>query len=154
MVSRDNKVHKFTSSLFSFSFFFSFFFFFFFVGYYYIWSSGRDYVIRLYLKIPKVFVHLNFQDGFWVVLLPFVHKVNFQFLAQFPIDHPLTQSRLFLYSFCFNLLLSLIMWLIVSIVSRGYNHTSSAFFYVIFELFYRCINAIFNAGKSSSSFFS
>ena len=37
-----------------------FFFFFFFVDYYKIWSSGRDLVIRLYLKIPEKFVRPHF----------------------------------------------------------------------------------------------
>ena len=41
---------------------------------------------------------------------------------------------------------------IVSIVSGNRNQSSSALFYVVFEL-YRCINAIFKADKSSSSFF-
>ena len=42
---------------------------------------------------------------------------------------------------------------VVSIVPGGCDQSSSAFFYVVFESLYRCINAVFNAGKSSSSFF-
>ena len=42
---------------------------------------------------------------------------------------------------------------VVSIVSGGCNQSSSAHFYVVFESLYRCINAIFNASKSSSPFF-
>ena len=42
---------------------------------------------------------------------------------------------------------------VVCIVSSHCNQFSSALFYVIYELLYRCINAILNAGKSSSSFF-
>ena len=41
---------------------------------------------------------------------------------------------------------------IVSIVSGGINLSSSTLFYVVFESLYECINAIFNAGKWSSSF--
>ena len=42
---------------------------------------------------------------------------------------------------------------VVSNVSNGCNLSSSALFYVVFKLMYRCINAVFNTGKSSSSFF-
>ena len=58
-----------------------------FVDYYKIWSSGRDLVIRLYLKIPEEFVCLILQDRFWVVSIRFVRVVKLQFLAQFPVDH-------------------------------------------------------------------
>ena len=55
-------------------------FLFFFVDYYKVWSSVRDLVIRLYLKIPENFMSLILQDRCWVVYIPF------QFLAQFPVD--------------------------------------------------------------------
>ena len=42
---------------------------------------------------------------------------------------------------------------VVSIVSGSCNQSSSALFYVVFKSLYRCINAVFNAGKSSSYFF-
>ena len=74
VVSRNSKVHISTSSLS-------------FVDYY-VWLSGRDKVIRLYLKIPEEFVRLIFQGGFWVVRIPFVCMVKFQFLAQFPNGSP------------------------------------------------------------------
>ena len=62
-------------------------FFLFFVAYYKVWSSGRDYVIRLYIKDPQVFVRVIFKDRCWVVHIPFVGMVRFQFLAHFPVDH-------------------------------------------------------------------
>ena len=40
---------------------------------------------------------------------------------------------------------------VVDIVFGDSDLSSSALFYVVFELLYRCVNAIFNAGKSSSS---
>ena len=40
---------------------------------------------------------------------------------------------------------------VVSIVSVGCNQSYSALFYVVFESLYRCVHAIFNVGKSSSS---
>ena len=36
------------------------------IDYYLVWSSGRDYVIRLFLKIPENFLHLNLQERFLV----------------------------------------------------------------------------------------
>ena len=74
VVSRDDKVHNSASSLFL-------------VDYYEGWSSDRDLVIRLYLKIGEEFVCLILQDRFWVVHVPFIRMVKFQFLAQFQIDH-------------------------------------------------------------------
>ena len=51
----------------------------------------------------------------WVVHMPFVFIVKFKLLSH-PMDHLPTQSCLVLYSFCANLLHSLIMWLIVSLL--------------------------------------
>ena len=49
------------------------------VDYHLVWSSDRDYMIRLYLKIQKNFVHLIFQDGFWVMHIPFVRMSHLNF---------------------------------------------------------------------------
>ena len=62
------------------------------------------------------------QDRCWVEHIPFVCMVKFKFLAHFPVDHLPTQSRLTLYSFCANLLHSLIMLLIVSSLSPHNLH--------------------------------
>ena len=85
-----------------------------FADYYKVWSSGRDYGIRLYHKIPEELVRRILQDRFWIVHIPFVCMAKLQFLAQFPVDHlarPVVSS---LVTFCANLLYSLILWLIVS----------------------------------------
>ena len=79
-----------------------------FVDYYKVRSSGRDWVIRLYLKIQEELLRLIFQDRFWVVYQPFVRMVNLNFLHNsqwLP-----TQLCLVLYYFYANLLHSLIMW--------------------------------------------
>ena len=98
VVSRNIKVHNFANSLF------------FFVDK--VWSSGRDYVICSYVKIPKEFLCFILQDRCWVVPIPFVRMVkysNLNFLHNFQwITFP-TQSCLLLYSFCANLLHSVIM---------------------------------------------
>ena len=67
--------------------------FFFVADHYKIWSSGRDLVISLYLKITE--------DRFWVLHSPFVHMVKLQLLAQFPVDHlahPVVPSLIFFLS--------------------------------------------------------
>ena len=53
----------------------------------YVWSSGRNEVICLYLRIPVNFVHLILPDGFWVVHILFVPVVKFQLIAQFPVSY-------------------------------------------------------------------
>ena len=227
VVSRVSKVHNFAIS------YFFFFFFFFCVDYYKVWSSDRDLVIRLYLKIPLEFVCLTLQDRCWVVHIPYVRKVKFQFLAQFSVDHfahsiwtnllhslmwvivsSLSPHNLQLL-FCCVLSIFALIWLVlitlfcgtirrdwvslvrfpflnhvhvfscemllisrlkfpqscfsshffssycrsvgprvVSIVSGGCNQSSSALFFVVFKSLYWCVNTVFNADKSSSSFFS
>ena len=42
----------------------------------YIWPSGRDWVICLYLKVQKNFMRLIFLDRFWFVLMPFRSMVK------------------------------------------------------------------------------
>ena len=44
-------------------------------------------MIRLWLKITENFVRLILQDRFWVVDIPLVRLVKFQFLAQFSVDY-------------------------------------------------------------------
>ena len=59
-------------------------------------------------------MHLILQDRFWVVHIPFVRIVKFEFLAHLPVDylaHPVVSS---LIHFCADMLHLLIMWLIVS----------------------------------------
>ena len=63
------------------------FFFFFFVDNHSVWSSGRDYVIRLYIKITENSVRFVLLDEFWFRHIPFVHTFKFEFLAQFQKDH-------------------------------------------------------------------
>ena len=64
-------------------------------------------------------VHFILQDGFWVVHIPLVQMVKFQFLAHFSVDHFPIQLCLVLYSFCTNLLHSLMLY------SDLYHMTSS-----------------------------
>ena len=59
----------------------------FFINYLAVMSSGLDLVICLYLKILEKFVPLILQKGFRFVPIPFGSIVQFQSLAQFPVDH-------------------------------------------------------------------
>ena len=60
---------------------------------------------------------------------------------------------MFSFSFLFPSYYHSVTFRVVSIVSDGRNQSSFAFFYVVFELLYVCINAVFDAGKSSTSLF-
>ena len=74
MVRRDSKVNNFADSLS-------------FVDYYELWSSGRDYVICLYVKAPLEFMRVIFKDRRQVVHIPFVCMVELKFPAHFPVDY-------------------------------------------------------------------
>ena len=62
--------------------------------------------------------------------------------------------ELFSFPFLFPSYCHSLIYRIVSIVSDGRNQTFFVFFYVVFESLYGCVNAVFDAGKSSSSLFS
>ena len=82
VVSQDSKIYNFAGSLLL-------------VDYYKVWSSGRDLVIRFYVKIPLEFVCVIHQDRCWVVHKPFVRMVKFQVLAHLQVDqlaHPVISS--------------------------------------------------------------
>ena len=96
VVSRDSKVKYFASSPFIFA------------DYYKVWSYSRDLVILLYFKFIVEFVRLILLDKCWVVHIPFVRMVNFTFLHHSQWVALSTLSCLILYSFCANLLHSLV----------------------------------------------
>ena len=88
----------------------------------------------MYFKIPKNFVRLILQDD-----IPFVRLIKFQFFCAIPSGSPFPPNCV-LYSFCTNLLQSLIMWLIVSSLS---SHNLNFLF--------SCVSSIFALNPSSSS---
>ena len=95
---------------------------FFAIDYYKVWSSSRDQVIFLHVKIRVEFVWVILQDRLWLVQIAFVRMVIFKFLAQLPMDHckhPVMSSLIVL---CTNLLHSLIIWLMVSCLSPHNLH--------------------------------
>ena len=72
VVSRDRKVHNFASCLLFFVF-----------EYYKVWSSGRDLVIHLFVKIPEEFGCVILRDRCGAMHIPFVRTIKCQLLAQF-----------------------------------------------------------------------
>ena len=65
-----------------------------------------------------------------------------------------TLIRLFFFPFLFPSYCHFVDNRVVSIVSGGYNQSSFVIFYVVLESLYRCVNVVFNSGKSSSSLLS
>ena len=83
---------------------------------------------------------------------PFLSHVHV-FLGEISLDSRLKSSKsCFSSHFYFSDYFRSIGTCVVSIVSGGCDQFSSAHFYVVFESVYRCVNPVFNAGKSSSSF--
>ena len=56
---------------------------------------------------------------------------------------------LFFFPFLFPSYFLSVVHRVVSIVSDGCKQSSFVFSYVVFESLYRCVNAVFDAGKSS-----
>ena len=91
-----------------------------------------------------------------------VSLLKFPFLSQVPvlswemlfISRLKTPIELFFFPFLFPSYCHSVVIRVVSIVSDGSHQSSFVFFYVVFESLYRCINAAYDAGKSSSSIFS
>ena len=64
-----------------------------------------------------------------------------------PLERPLSCFPSDFFSYCHS-----IVHRFISIVSDGCNESSIMFLYIV-ESFYRYVNTVFNAGKSSPSFF-
>ena len=62
--------------------------------------------------------------------------------------------ELFSFPFLFPSYCHSVVHRVLSFVSSDCNESSFVCLYIVFESFYRCVNAVFNAGKSSSSLFS
>ena len=104
-------------------------------------------MIRLNLKIPKNFERLILQDRFWVLHIPLVRIVKFQFLQWITLP---TQSCLVFYSFWANLLPSLIMWLIVSSISPHNLHLLFCYIFSILALLWLVLIEFYAAIRRDS----
>ena len=93
------------------------------------------------------------RDSVSLLRLPFLSQVQvlsceMVFISR--LKRPLSYFPPFLFSsYCRS-----IVYRVVSIVSDGCNQSSFVFFYVVLESLCWCIDAVFDAGKSSSSLFS
>ena len=106
--------------------------------------------------------------------MPFICMVKYKFLAHLPVDplaHPVvsrlpgflvwdvvyysfkTRIKLFSFPFLFSSYCHSVGHRVVSIVSSGCNQSSFVLFYIVLDSLYRCINAVFNTGKSTSTLF-
>ena len=128
MVNRNSKVDSFANSLF-------------FCGY--VWSSGRDLVIRVYVKVPEKFMCVRTDARLCICRLFVWSNLNFLHISQC-ITLP-THSCLALYSFCANLLHSLIMWLIVSSLSPLSLHLLFCFILSILASIWLVLMVLFRA---------
>ena len=112
---------------------------------------------------------LSIHTLIWLVLMALfgaairrdsVSLLKFPFLSQIQIlsREMLFMSRLMLFFFLFFprfcFLAIVILLSIVSSVSDGCNQSSFVFSYIVFKSLYRRVNAMFDAGESSSSLFS
>ena len=70
-------------------------------------------MIRLYEKIAENFLRLILQDKFWVVHIPFVRMIKYQFLEQFPVDqfsHPVLYNFYIFYLILFTFQQTYLFW--------------------------------------------
>ena len=89
-------------------------------------------------------MRLLFQDGFWVVHIPFFFRVvKFQTFAQFPVDHLANTGA--------TLLHSLNMWLIISFLSPHNLHLLFCCILSILALIILVLIALFCAAFRSDS---
>ena len=96
--------------------------FFFVVDYFEAWSSGRDFVIRLYVNSHRSLCKSYSRTGAGLCIYHLFVWSNWNFLHISQWTTLPTQSCLALYSLCANLLHSLIMWLSVSSLSPHCLH--------------------------------
>ena len=102
----------------------------------------------IWLVLMALFCTAIWRDS--VSLLKFIFLIHFQVLS----CEMLFISRLKRSWSCFPCFCHSVIYRVVSIFSDGCNQSSFVFFYVVFKSLYGCVNAVFDAGKSSSSLFS
>ena len=103
-------------------------------------------------------VDSNFDTVLMALFCPVIRKdsvslLRFPFLSFASLSLQVS-IQLFFFPFLFSGYFCSVDECVVNIVSVGCNQSFFALFYVVFELLYRCIDGIFNAGESCSSFFS
>ena len=115
------------------------------------------YIIYICCLVVSYLFLLWYDYSLWHCFLLLSEEIQFPFsvtsMLSF-VSHLKCPILSFFFPFLFSGYFHTVDPCVVSIVSGGYNQSSSTLFYVVFKLLYWCINTVFNAGKSSSSFFS
>ena len=94
------------------------------------WSSGRDKLIRLYVKI------LILQDRFWVVHIQFIRMIKLPFLSQFLVNHiaHLFGRCLILFLYHFAPFAYYVIDRFVSIITKPTSAVSLGLIYFCFDM--------------------
>ena len=93
------------------------------------------------------------RDSVSLLKFPFLSHIQV-FSCEVLFISSLKRLELFFFQFFFPSYCPSVGHRVASIVSGGCNESSIVFLYIVFESLYRCVNAVFNTGKSSSSLFS
>ena len=109
-------------------------------------------IVLIWLVLTALFCAAIRRDSVSFLKFPFLSHVQVLsceiFISRFK-----TPSELFFFPFLSPSYCHSVVHCVISIVSDGCNQSSFVFFYVVFESSYRCVNVVFDAGKSSSSVF-
>ena len=104
----------------------------------------------IWLVLIALFCAAIKRDSVSLLRFPFLSHVRVlscEMLFKTPIV--LFFFRFLLHGYCHS-----VIYRVVNVVSDGCNQSPFVVFYVVFKSLYRCVNAVLDAGKSSSPFFS
>ena len=107
----------------------------------------------IWLVLMALFCAAIWRDSVSLLRFPFLSQVH---VFSCEILHTKSfKTPIELFSSHFHFLVVILLVFMLSVLfSGGCNQSSFEIFYLFFESLYRCVNAVFNAGKSSSSLFS
>ena len=94
------------------------------------------------------------RDSVSLLKFPFLSRVKILSCEILFISRLNPPIELFSFPFLFPSYCHSVVHRVLSFFSGGCNESSFVFLYIVFGSLYRCVNAVFNADKSSSSLFS
>ena len=118
------------------------------------WERPKNAVCYLEQILMALFCAVIRRDSVSLLRFPFHRYVQVFSCEISHVCHLKQPYHCFFFPFLFSNYFCSVNPRVVCIVSGCCNKTHTALFHVVFESFYRCVKAVFNAGKSSSSFFS
>ena len=107
----------------------------------------------IWLVLTALFCAAIRRDSDSLLKFPFLSQVQVLSCEMLFINRLKCPWSYFPFHFCFQVIV-IVFYRVISIASDSCNQSSFMFSYVVFELSYRCVNVVFNAGMSSFSFFS